>query len=571
MKWKIVNNLKIKERDLSTSLEMTMGKILNILLENRGMKTKKEIENYLNPKIEDITIDSVEIDKKKLQKSLKRIKKAIESKEKIIIYGDYDVDGITGTAILWETLFGLGANVEPYIPHRVEEGYGLSIKGIENLINKNEKEKIGLIITVDNGIVAHEAVEFSNKNGIDVIITDHHTPPAGGGEKLPPSFSTVHTTKLCGAGVAYLLAQEITKVLSVKGKEKSEDPSKFLDLVTLGTIADLVPLKDANRAIVKIGLEYLRDTKRVGLQMLYKEAGIDPKKIGIYEVGHMIAPRLNAMGRLESAMDSLRLLCTKNIKRAQNLALTLGQTNRERQLLTQASTLRAIEVVKSRGKIKNILIIEDDFEEGIIGLVAGRLVETFYRPSIVISKKDGVSKASARSISGINIIEFIRKHSEFLVNAGGHPMAAGFTIETVKIGVLKKKMEELALIEILEEHLERILNIDLEIPLSIVDLNFYDEIQKLSPFGMSNPEPVFLSKNVKIESINLIGKDRKHVKLKFRIQNSEFRIDGIAFNMVDKFQNIKLGDLIDIVFVIDRNEWNGRESIQLKIKDVKKR
>ncbi|MBI2431192.1 MAG: DHH family phosphoesterase, partial [Candidatus Levybacteria bacterium] len=394
-KWKIIGKSKT-------------GNILDLLLQNRGIKTKKEIEEFLHPKLESVTTKTVGVDQKQLKIAVKRIQKAIEDKEQIVVFGDYDVDGICGAAILWETLYALGASVIPYIPHRVDEGYGLSKTGISNI--QSQMSNVKLIITVDNGIVANDAVEFAKREGIDVIITDHHVP----GKKLPKAHAIVHTTKLCGTAVAYLLAQEF-KIL--------ED---HLGLVALATVADLVPLTGANRTLLTYGLNILQKTKRTGIMAICSEAGIDQRTIGTYEIGHVIAPRLNAMGRLEYAMDSLRLLCTKDQQRAKLLAEKLGSTNRERQELTLETVLHATSGIRNQesGIRKKLLFIShESYQQGVIGLVAGKLVEEFYRPAIVVSKGEKVSKASARSVHGFNIIEFIRLASEHLVDVGGHPMA----------------------------------------------------------------------------------------------------------------------------------------------------
>ncbi len=355
-KWKTLNKLKVKSDPFDKTQghpersrmdeKLKVNEVIKILLENRGLKTKKEIDEFLNPKLEDITIKNVGIDNKQLQKAIERIRKAIKNKERIVVFGDYDVDGICGTAILWETLNSLGARAMPYIPHRVEEGYGLSIKGIQNVITSSHPElgsgsrfrnkfgmtnnqvqhdnERGLIITVDNGIVANAAVEFANKQGIDVIITDHHVPSnPSTGSGLPKAFAIVHTTKLCGTGVAYLLARSVWGV--ARGKEATNYEllaTSHLELVALATVADLVPLVGANRTLLKFGLQQLRKTQRIGLKAVFQEAGIEQDKLGVYEIGHVIAPRLNAMGRLDYAMDSLRLLCTKNGERARMLAKT---------------------------------------------------------------------------------------------------------------------------------------------------------------------------------------------------------------------------------------------------------
>ena len=542
-KWKILNELRIND-------------LIKILLENREIKTKKEVGDFLNPKIETVTAKSVGIENSNLKKAIRRIQLAIKNKEQIVVFGDYDVDGICGTAILWETLNALGAKVTPYIPHRIDEGYGLSSKGISNV--KLQISNVGLIITVDNGIVANKAVDFANKKGIDVIITDHHVPS----KSLPKAFSIVHTTKLCGTGVAYLLSHNFKFQIS-NFKSRDDD---HLSLVALATVADLVPLKGANRTLLKFGLKELRETKRVGLLELFKEAGLKKEAIGVYEIGHMISPRLNAMGRLEYAMDSLRLICTNNQKRAESLAQLLGSTNRERQSLTLDSTLHAITKIKNqKSKIKKLLFISHEtYEQGVIGLIAGKLVEEFYRPAIVVSKGVKFSKASARSVRGFNIIEFIREHSSYLVDAGGHPMAAGFTVETTKLLELQKTLEDRAELVINEDLLTRSLKIDCELALSFIDLNLYESLQKLAPFGMGNPEPTFISKDVVVEDVRLVGAEGKHLKLKFRIE-------GIAFGMGEMSSKIHIGDKVDIVYTIDENEWNGEKRLQLKIKDIQKK
>ncbi|MDP2637722.1 MAG: single-stranded-DNA-specific exonuclease RecJ [Candidatus Levybacteria bacterium] len=590
MKFKIQNSkFKIKEKDLK------IDNLIQIILENRGIKNKKEIEEFLNPKLSNVTINNLAMDAKQLNKAVLRIKDAIKKGEKIVVFGDYDVDGICGTAILWETLNSLGAKVMPYIPHRIDEGYGLSVKGIENL--KLKIENCGLILTVDNGIVANKAVGFANEQGIDVIVTDHHIPS----KKLPNALAIVHTTKLCGTGVAWVLSRVILNSFQDLNKKEmlkqvQHDNEKHLELVALATVADLVPLKGANRTLLKFGLSALRKTKRVGLLELFKEAGLDKDSIGVYEIGHMIAPRLNAMGRLEYAMDSLRLICTTNPKRAEDLARILGSTNKERQELTLQSVLHASQGIrdKKQGTRKLLFISHESYEQGVIGLVAGKMVEEFYRPAIVISRGEKFSKASARSVSGFNIIEFIRTASELLVDAGGHPMAAGFTVETANLIKLQNNLEAKAELMLTEEILTRSIKIDCELPISFIDLNLYETLQKLAPFGMGNPEPTFISKGVTVDDVRLVGREGKHIKLKLschsefvsespasrqvslrpnempkQVRHDKGWVDAIGFGLGEMASKIKIGDKIDVVYTIDQNEWNGNKSLQVKIRDIK--
>jgi len=596
-KWQIESEFRIKNQ------ELRIQDLIKILLKNRGIKTKVEAEKFLYPKLSEVTPQAVKINAVQLKKALQRIQKAIKNKEKIIVFGDYDVDGICGTAILWETLNSLGANVLPYIPSRFEEGYGLSEKGIENLLQKG---KVDLIITVDNGIVANEAVDFANKNKIDVIITDHHAPA----KKLPNASAIVHTTMLCGTGVAWLLSQEINKNSAVSSRQsrfsgdarqaltqnskqvrslseslsqklETKDLTAFnsprselsscdphLELVVLATIADLVPLTGANRVLVYYGLKKLRETKRVGLLALIDKTGIVKEEIGTYEIGHVLAPRLNAMGRLASAMDSLRLICTSDKKKAENLAELLNQTNLERQQFTQQALSHAKNKVEKEGLKSLIFIADESYQQGIVGLVAGRMVEEFYLPSIIISKGKKYSKASARSIKGFNIVEFLRIASDLLVDIGGHPMAAGFTVENSKLEALEKKLYESAQKLLTKEHLERILRIDCELNPSLINYETYIQIQQLAPFGMVNPEPTFLTKNLIISDIRTVGKDGKHLKLRFKIQDSGVMINGIAFGMGEE-SKFKIGDKVDVVYTLTNNSWGDRQNVELKIKDIK--
>ena len=589
-KWKLLyKNPKSKISHLRQDFDGQANpkSIIRIILNNRGLKTKKEIDEFLKPDLKKITVASVGIDKKHLKKTIKRIKRAIAKEEEVIVFGDYDVDGISGAAILWETLTEAGAKALPYIPHRLDEGYGLSKIGIDNLLLKNPKIK--LIITVDNGIVASEAVEHANKKGIDIIITDHHVPS----KNLPKAYAIFHTTKLCGAGVAYLLAQEISNFKFQISNKKIQNTkykilSTHLELVALATIADLVPLTRANRTLVKFGIEELRATKRPGLLALIKEAEIDKSKIDVFEIGHVIDPRLNAMGRLEYAMDSLRLLCTKDLKMAETLAKKLISTNKRRQELTISAfeharlkiinqSIRPLRIPQDKqaqdkkSQIPNLLFIaHESYQQGVIGLVAGRLVEEFYRPTIVLSIGEKYSKASARSISGFNIIEFIRTASDLLVDAGGHPMAAGFTVETAKLSLVQRKLEQLAEELLDEDKLIRSVRIDCELDLSFIDKKLYDVLQKLAPFGMGNPQPTFITKNITIKDMRLVGADGKHLKLRVSQSNSPEQLDAIGFSMGGFSEKIRIGNTVDLIYTIEQNEWNGNNRLQLKIKDLRK-
>ncbi len=549
-KWKVLST----KNDFSSPQD-----IISQLLLLRGITTKEEIEDFLHPDLSKISLSFVGLDKKAVEKALKRIEKAIEKNEKIIVYGDYDVDGISGTAILWETLYQAYKNVIPYIPDRFEEGYGLSKKGIENILRTYDD--VGLIITVDNGIVASKAVDFANEKGIDVIVTDHHTR----GKKDPDAFAIVHTTKLCGAGVAYMLSRSFDQVDIIKNK-------KHLELVALATIADLVPLTYANRILAIFGIKELSRTKRPGLLELFRASGIQKEKIGAYEIGFIIGPRINAMGRIASGLDSLRFLCTSSAQRAVGLASALEVVNKDRQSLTQLAALHAKEIFsREKSSVSKIVFVSHtDYNQGVIGLVASKLVEAYYRPSFVLSVGEKYAKGSARSITGVNIIEMIRSASTYLVEAGGHPMAAGFTVETEKIEYFKKELEEAAEKVVTEEHLQRTLLVDMPLAFSAISFDLCKHIQKLAPFGVGNDEPIFVTPEVYISDLKYMGKEKNHLKL--WVEKDGFSFEAVLFGFKEKLgENIDLrvNDKIDIAYTVGINEWNGSRKINLMVKDIK--
>jgi len=523
--------------------------ILDVLLENRGLKTKKEKDDFFDPKDPSkISLKEFGISEVEVKKSIKRIKEGIAKKEKIIVYGDYDADGVCATAILWEALYSLKANVLPYIPERFSEGYGLNPESIKKL--KTDDPKLALIITVDNGIVAGEAVMEAKKLGIDVIITDHHEPS----KIKPKAFATVHTTKIGGAGVSWVFAREITKT------------NAGLELCAIGTIADQIPLLGSNRSLVKFGLMELNKTKRPGVNSLFEEASIIKGAIGTYEVGFMIAPRINAMGRLRHAIDSLRLLCTKSLSKAKDLSFEVGKANKERQKILAEIVIATRIETKALENKKIIVVASETYHEGVIGLAAGRLVEEFYRPAIVFSKGEKFAKASARSVSGFNIIEAIRKVEDLLIAAGGHPMAAGFTIESKNISKFEKRLLEASDSLLTDEVLQRKLKIDMEINFDKINLPLLEKLQDFEPTGLGNKPPIFVSKGVEVIDARTVGADAKHLKLKLRQGSAVFSAIAFGFGGISK--DLGLGVEIDIAYTPQINSWNGSKNIELMVRDI---
>lgn len=528
MKWQILSK---KNKD-----------IIGTLLKNRDIKNSKDFFDPIDPY--SIKLKTLGVSELAISKAIKRIKQAKDKKEQVIIYGDYDADGICATAILWEALHKYGLNVLPHIPDRFEEGYGINTTSVENL--KIQIPNLKLIITVDNGIVAYEGIKKADKLGIDVIVIDHHQK-----EKLLPSaYCLIHTVEVCGSALAWFFAKE----LMANGYWLSTG----LDLAAIGTVADQMPLVGVNRSIVRYGLQELNKTNRVGLKTLFADSKIE--SIGTYEINYMIAPRINAMGRLAHGVDSLRLLCTKRQDKAGELSKLLSKTNFDRQRIVTDVVLHTKENVTNE---KVIVIAHESYHEGVIGLAAGKLVEEFYRPSIVISKGKEKSKASARSVYGFNIIEAI-KATGLILEGGGHPMAAGFSIETVKIEEFTKKINKYADEMLTDELLEKKMKIDCEIDFDQINLDLIEKLKQFEPTGNGNYPPVFATKNVEIIESRLVGNDGKHLKLKFKKNSIIF--DAIFFNapvITDK------PPITDIAFSIEENVWNNHKNLQLKIKDIK--
>jgi len=511
--------------------------VITQLLKNRGIE-KPQTESFLNPSLSDLE------DPHKLpgvDMASERIKQAIKKKEKIIIYGDYDVDGITATAVLWEAINKLGGEVLPYIPNRFTEGYGIN----NDAIKKMAEDGTSLIISVDAGVTAVEQISLAKKLGIDFIVTDHHTLP----EHLPDALSIVHTTELAGVGVAYKLAQTLI-----------DKPA--LEFVALGTIADIVPLTGENRILAKFGIDELKKTIRPGLLAIYEEAGITSSSISTYQIGFIIDPRLNAMGRMEHALDSLRILLTRDASRARELARKIGETNRSRIQRTMTQIDHARKSVENSAREKLWVISDSSYEQGIIGLVAGRLSEEWSRPVIAISEGAEISKGSARSVEGFSIVDALASTKDLLLSYGGHPQAAGFTIETKKIPQFRISLQNYTKDKLDQDNLNRKLLIDTELKRDELSLELARKITSLDPFGVGNKEPLFVSKKMKVGAMRLLSENR-HLKVELG------GIEGIGFGLGVRGSEIRPGMYLDVVFHLEENKWKDRSSLQLKLRDFK--
>lgn len=512
------------------------------LLLNRKITTEKEKIQFFNPSLKDFEKD---FDLSGIVTAQKRILEAIKNNELIAVFGDYDADGICSLAIMYHTLSALGGKFLPYIPHREKEGYGLSKLGLDNVLEKGAT----LVITVDNGIVALEQAEYAKKLGLDLVITDHHLPA----NTLPKAKAIVHSTKFCGAGVAWCLAKKMID------EKRSLD---LLDLVAIATVCDLSPLLEANRALVKEGLKVLNHTSKMGLIALISEARLVKGEITAYHIGHIIGPRLNALGRLEYALDSLRLLCTKDPVKARDIAKHLSDVNEKKKQLTVNAIDDAKEIIKqiTTKKKKIIIVSSDKWIPGIMGLVAGRLAEEYSLPAIAISITDGFARGSARSIEGINIVEIIRKCTDLILDVGGHPKAAGFSIEKNKIEAFKNKMEEL-MEDVSISDKEKI-KAEAIINPKIISKKMINLLDQFEPTGIDNPKPILSSEKMVVDDLKTIG-EGKHLKLKLN------NIDAIAFGMGELSGSIKTGQFIDLTYTPELNIFNGFENTQLKVRNIK--
>lgn len=527
--------------------------IIELLLRNRGLETPEDQATFLNPPHpETIKATDIGISLQSLKQACQRINQAIVHQETIVIYGDYDADGVSATALAWLTLHQLGAQVRPFIPLREEHGYGLSESGVNHIL---ETYQPSLVITVDNGITALDMAARLQNQGIDLIITDHHQP----GEALPQAHGLVHSDQVCGTAVAWFLMRQLAEGSRV-------DSNALLDLVAIGTIADMMPLVGTNRSLAKYGLEALSQSQRPGLLALKQACGIqDNTELSSYHVGFQIGPRINAMGRIGDGLDALRLLCTPNQDKARQLAQTLNQTNKLRQDLTQEGVEKALQICQSFDTDNSILIISDpDFHEGIIGLIAGKLVEAYHKPAIVFAPHDDYWKGSARSVPGINIIELIRQVENMLISAGGHPGAAGLSVSNQKMEKFSQEIQRLAR-QFDPSLLKKTIEIDCPVPLAHLNLDICDHLERLAPFGIANPRPLFCSK-VQVIDHRFIGKDKDHIRLRVT-DKSQNQLDAIGFNMAEQFQESV--NSLELAYTVNRNEWQGRVSCQLTLKAIK--
>lgn len=556
-KWECYNN-NIEEVQ-KIAKNFNVSNLLATILSNKNISSENEIEKFLNPTRNDFYDPFLMPD---MKIAVDRILEAMSKKEKIIIYGDYDVDGITSITVLKQFLEDRGIEVGQYIPNRLNEGYGLNKKAIEEIV----KQKYTLMITVDCGISGVEEVEYANSLGIETIITDHHEQ----GEEIPNALAVVDAKRkdnkypfnqLAGVGVVFKLIQALGICLGLEEKEYL----KYLDLVCVGTISDIVPLVDENRVIAKLGLKLVQVTKNIGLKTLLDTVGY--KKIDSITISFGVAPRINACGRIGFQNEALDLFLTKSEKEAKEISDRLNEYNRERQDTEKKIFSEALQKIEKSEKDKPCIILgSENWHHGVIGIVASKVTDMYFKPSILICFEDGIGKGSGRSVPGFDLHEALSKCDKYVEKFGGHSMAIGITVTQDNFNKFKEEFEEYTKNSDIDK-IVPIIYIDQEVTLKDINLKAAKEMQLLEPFGEGNKMPLFLYKNLRIDSIRALS-EGKHLKLTLKDDN--YIIDAIGFNMGALADEYLIGDKIDVVGTLEINSFNNVEKIQINLKDVRK-
>ncbi|MBN1894384.1 single-stranded-DNA-specific exonuclease RecJ [bacterium] len=553
------------ERSVIDHLTKALGVpfIIAKILASRRIESFEQARKFFRPRWED-TYDPFLM--QDMDRAATRIIRAVEKNEKILVYGDYDVDGITAVSLLYLFLKGQGADIRYYIPNRMHEGYGLSALGIEKAVQAGA----GLLITVDCGITAVEEVAEAGRRGIDVIISDHHEPT----EQIPAAVAVLDPKRvdcrypfkeLAGVGVAFKLAQAVSQRLG-RPPEACQD---FTDLVALGSAADIVPLVDENRVLVSKGLEDINRLERVGINALAEKAALKGKKIGTGQLIFILAPRINAVGRLGNAERAVQLLVTESAEEAGKIAQVLEEENRNRKSLdeeTFSEALALMETEFSEQSDRAVVLARNGWHSGVIGIVASRIVEQVYRPTIMIGVEEGIGKGSARSIPDFDIYSALKQCEQYLIGFGGHKYAAGLVISQEQIPAFREAFKQVAAETIRSEELIQKVHVDEEIELADITDKFIRLLNLFAPFGPQNMRPVFLSRNLQVVGTpQLVG--RNHLKFKVRQGNHVY--EAIGFNLGGLLYRLTPGEAnLDMVYVIEENQWDGNTRIQLRVKDL---
>ena len=563
MNWKIEEN-KDPQAIEQLSKELNVDKVISSMLIKRGIKTFNQAKDFFRPNIKQLHDPFL---MKDMDKAVSRILQAIEEKESIMIFGDYDVDGTSSVALLSSFLNEIGADLSTYIPDRNNEGYGISLKAID-LAKKNKET---LIIALDCGIKANDQIQYALKKGIDFIICDHHNPS----NQLPNAYAILNPKRndckypfkeLCGCGVGFKLIQAINKR---KGLE-IENIISYLDLVAVAIAADIVPLIGENRILTYVGLQLINSNPRMGLHCILKNN--KKKEFNIGDLIFYIAPRINAAGRMDHAALALELLLEKDLNKAEKLAEKIEKLNLKRREVEKNITEHALKKIvdEDNPKSNSTVVFEKSWNKGVIGIVASRIIEKHYKPTIVFCmSKDGNLTGSARSIQGVDLYEILQECKASILQFGGHKYAAGLTIEKENFKIFKTSFEKAVKNYVKNKLPIKEIKIESKIILNSITPKFFRILNQFEPFGPENKRPIFLSENLNLKGeLNKIGKNREHLKLSVS-QESDKTFSAIGFWLSEKATSISPNSTFSMLYTIDENTWNGITSIQLKIKDIK--
>ncbi|MGI9554141.1 MAG: single-stranded-DNA-specific exonuclease RecJ [Thermodesulfobacteriota bacterium] len=552
-------NLKLRNK---ISEKLDISPVIAQVLINRGIKDELEAESFLNPRLFDLPSPFL---MKDMDIAVERLYKAQQQNETIAIYGDYDVDGVTSTSLFYNFIKKLGMHVVTYNPDRISEGYGINKDAIKKLSEKG----VTLIISGDCGITAFDEVEYAKELGIDFIITDHHQPP----EKIPNSVAVLNphqedcgypAKEITGVGVVFNLVVAFRRFLRDKGFFKDNEPNlaDYLDLVALGTVADCAPVVNVNRIMVKEGVKRMNNPKRIGIKVLKDVSGVNGE-VNSSDLGFKLGPRINAVGRLKNPQTAVDLFTTDDPEIAMSLANNLNEENINRQSIEKNILNEAIQLYEENEKYKDsssIVLSSKSWHQGVVGIVASRLSDLYRKPTFLIAlDENGFGKGSGRSVEGVDIYKIISSFKQVFEEYGGHEQAAGITIKEGKIDSFREMFSEA--VSKIEVTKEKIVNIDMEIELSAIDFKLLNDIQELAPFGLGNPEPVFMVKSVNIKDQRLF----KEKHLGATIKRDDVSLKAMWFNIKDKTD---LPGVVDIVFTPEINYWNGNRELRLNIKDV---
>ena len=564
-RWKIKEQFKSDEiKELSVALNNLDATLTNILLQ-RGINSYEKAKSFFRPSLEEIHDPFL---MKDMDKAVNRLQSAIENQEKILIYGDYDVDGTTSVALVYSYLKNYHQHIIYYIPDRYTEGYGISFQGIDYAVENNCK----LVIALDCGIKANEKIDYANEKGVDFIICDHHRP----GDKLPNAVAVLDQKRddcsypfkeLSGCGIGFKLMQAWTK----KTKKEETNLLTYLDLVAISTCADIVPITGENRIFVYYGLKQMNAHPRLGIKTILELAALKSELI-VKDVVFTIAPRINAAGRIATGNKAVEMLVEENVEKAIEFGGDINDLNSERKDLDKIITQEALSIIAENLALQNkrtTVLFQNNWHKGVIGIVASRLIETHYRPTIILTESNGKATGSARSVKDFDVYNAIDACSDLLDQFGGHKYAAGLTLPLENIDAFIQKFEEVVAAQIDPELLIPQISIDAKLELKQINDKFYKILNQFAPCGPGNMRPVFMSENVFMsETSRVVGNN--HLKMEvFQEENSKLKFSCIAFNLGHQLTEIAEGVPISIVYNIEENYWNGKTTLQLNVKDIK--